>query len=60
VLINVDAIPDAMSVSSARELVGQPFLHDYELADFIDDNEGGPVHIIACHKGATESQAKRC
>jgi len=59
VLINVDAIPDAMSVSPARELVGQPFLSDYKLANLIADNEGGPVHIIACHKGATESQAKK-
>lgn len=54
-----DAIPDALSVSQAREMVGQPFLNDFKLANLIKKNQGGPVHIIACHKGATETQAKK-
>jgi len=54
-----DAIPDALSVSQAREMVGQPFLNDFKLSNLIKENQGGPFHIIACHKGATENQAKK-
>ena len=51
------AIPDGLGVPSARELVGQPFLLDHELAAEI--KSAGPVHVIACHKTATESQATK-
>lgn len=51
------AIPAALSVGPARELVGQPFLRDYVLADILTGKRGGPIHIIACHKNATETQA---
>jgi hypothetical protein len=57
VLLVPHAIPAAMSVGPARELVGQPFLKDHLLASAIPDKCGGPVHIIACHKSATENQA---
>ena len=57
VLCEPHAIPASLSVSAARELVGQPFLHDYLLAGVLTGKRGGPVHIIACHKTATESQA---
>lgn len=50
------AIPAAFTVSSAREMVGRPFLHDHEYIDKLTGSSG-PVHIIACHRGATESQA---
>lgn len=53
------AIPDALSVTSARELVGQPFLLDHRLADLLIEERGGPVHVIACQKTATETQARR-
>ncbi len=53
------AIPDAITVPAARELVGQPFLHDYRYAELLDDEHVGPVHIIACHRGVTEAQARR-
>jgi len=52
-----DAIPAALTVSAAKELVGQPFLLDHELAAFLNKSRGGPLHIIGCHKNATESQA---
>jgi len=56
----MSAIPAALSIPSALELVGRPFLRDYELAAELErGTRGGPVHIIGCHKGATESQAIR-
>ena len=56
------AIPAALTVSAAKEMVGQPFLRDHELAPILNKSKrmrGGPVHIIACHKAATEAQAIR-
>lgn len=52
------AIPAALSVAPALDMVGQPFLRDYELNDFLK-NRGGPVHVIACHKTASETQATK-
>ena len=43
----------------AKELVGQPFLRDYLLEPFLKSKRGGPLHIIACHKTATESHAAK-
>jgi hypothetical protein len=51
------AMPAAFSIGPAKEMVGQPFLHDHELDDQLCQGYGGPVHIIACHKTATEAQA---
>lgn len=59
VLLVSDAIPAAMSISAAREKVGQPFLHDHLLVGSLKGARGGPVHIIACNKGVTETQALR-
>lgn len=54
------AIPAALTVPSARELVGQPFLLDHKLAlDLEAAKVMGPAHLIACHKSVTESQALR-
>lgn len=58
ILFIPEAIPDSFSISQAREMVGKPFLQDHLQLTSISNNMGGPVHIIACHKGATESQAK--
>lgn len=58
VLAVCDAIPAALTVAPARELVGQPFLRDHLLAPRLQ-GVGGPVHFIACHKGVTEAQAIR-
>ncbi len=51
------AIPASFGVSAAREMVGQPFLNDHLHADVLKGRVGGPVHIIACHKNVTETQA---
>jgi hypothetical protein len=49
------AMPDAMSVVEARELVGRPFLKDLEHLPNVDI---GPVHIIGVYKNATENQIR--
>jgi Domain of unknown function (DUF4062) len=54
---HLSAIPDSVSVAAARELVGQPHLMDHTAIQHKSD--GGPVHIIACHKGVTATQAQR-
>lgn len=59
VLAEAHAIPAAMSVGPAKELVGQPFLKDHSLAAHIKRRRGGPIHVIACHKTATEGQASK-
>src|SRR3569623_227423 len=59
ILLRVDAVPDSMSVAAAREMVGQPHLSDDILVKQLARVEGGPVHVIACHKGVTPAQAQR-
>lgn len=56
VAIIVHAIPAAFTIAAARELVGRPFLLDHERVDLLK-SAYGPLHIIACHRGATETQA---
>jgi hypothetical protein len=51
------AVPAAMAVAAAREMVGRPFLRDHESIDQLQGDTAGPVHVIACHKGVTENQA---
>jgi hypothetical protein len=58
ILFQLHAIPAAMSVAPAREMVGQPFLNDHRLASQLASNVG-PVHLIACQRGVTEAQAVR-
>lgn len=60
VLCVPSAIPAALTVSAAREMVGQPFLRDHEMSSVLSKrsgSRGGPIHVIACHKTATEAQA---
>jgi len=57
ILIIPDAIPAALTVGPAKEMVGQPFLGDYKLAEVLKEKRGGPIHIIGCNKTATEAQA---
>lgn len=59
ILVESHAIPAALTVGPARELVGQPFLRDHLLKPNLAGKRGGPLHIIACHKTATESQAAK-
>lgn len=56
VLFALHAIPASLTVAAAREMVGRPFLRDHEQATALG-NAAGPVHIIACQKGASETQA---
>ncbi|MFL6282381.1 MAG: DUF4062 domain-containing protein [Pyrinomonadaceae bacterium] len=57
VLLLCHAVPAAMGISAAREMLGQPFLQDYKCAELLKGDRVGPVHIIACHRSVTESQA---
>lgn len=59
VLFVLDAVPAAMSVAAAREMVGQPFLKDHIYASLLTGSRGGPVHVIGCHKTITEAQAMK-
>jgi len=62
VLCVLSAIPAALTISAAKEMVGQPFLRDHVLSPVLSKHNrkrAGPVHVIACHKTATESQATR-
>jgi hypothetical protein len=59
VLFVPEAVPAAMSVAAAREMVGQPFLKDHLFASALTDDRGGPVHLIGCHKSITEAQATK-
>jgi hypothetical protein len=52
----VHAIPAAFTVAAARELVGRPFLDDHQRTALLALAHG-PLHLIACHRGATETQA---
>src|SRR5262249_17008604 len=54
-----DAVPAAMSIAAAREPMGQPFLRDHAMVAALPKDVGGPVHVIACHRGVTEAQAVR-
>jgi hypothetical protein len=58
-LLRVDAVPAAMSVAAARELVGQPFLRDHALVEHLADDRAGPVHFILVAGGVSEAQAAR-
>ena len=59
ILVVPDAIPAALSIGAAKELVGQPFLQDYKLSKKLKKNMGGPIHIIGCNKNVTETQAMK-
>ena len=57
ILTALHAVPAGLSQPAAREIVGQPFLMDHRVHDQLADGDGGPVHLVACYKGVTESQA---
>lgn len=59
VMFVTDAVPAAISVSAAREMVGQPFLKDHRRNEVLTGKRGGPVHLIGCHKGVSEAQAMK-
>ncbi len=55
-LIKVDAVPAAFTIAAAREPIGRPHLQDHLSAHALQ-KVGGPVHLIACHRTVTETQA---
>jgi len=59
ILIKTHAIPASLSIPSALEIVGQPFRKDHEISNKLGNGQVGPLHIIGCHKTATESQARK-
>lgn len=56
VCVRTHAIPASLSVAAAREMVGRPFLKDHEHVSDLAI-AFGPVHVVACHKTVSESQA---
>jgi len=59
VLFVTHGIPASLGVSAAKEMVGQPFLQDYRYDKALTGKRSGPVHLIGCHRTATETQATR-
>jgi Domain of unknown function (DUF4062) len=59
IVMRCAGLPAPIGVAAARELVGQPFLKDHELVPEMREGDVGPVHLIGCHAGVTESQARR-
>ncbi len=60
VLFAIHAIPAAMGIAAARELVGQPFLHDHQAAPLLrSEGIDGPVHLVLCNRGITETQGMK-
>ncbi|HEX8584222.1 MAG TPA: hypothetical protein VF680_07420 [Allosphingosinicella sp.] len=53
---HLHAVPATLTLS--RERIGRPFLEDHRLVQGYPEDVAGPVHIIACQSGATETQAR--
>lgn len=59
------AVPDLFGVAAAREMLGQPFTQDVGLmvaaqkSESWGDDVFGPVHLVACHQGVTQTQAQK-
>lgn len=56
VLVRVHAVPASLSVAAARESIGRPHLGDHMLVKDLS-TAAGPLHLIACHRTVTETQA---
>jgi hypothetical protein len=59
ILFVLGAVPDSISVPAAREMVGQPHLEDHLLVKRLASVDGGPVHLITCHKTVTSAQSQK-
>ena len=59
VLAVCHAAPASIATPGALDPVRQPFLRDHTIAPLLLDGVVGPVHFIACHQSATETQAIR-
>ncbi|SDV46653.1 DUF4062 domain-containing protein [Chitinasiproducens palmae] len=56
IVVQLHAVPAAFSVAPAREQLGRPHLQDHRLATRLA-GLAGPLHLVACHRGVTETQA---
>jgi hypothetical protein len=59
VFLKIHAAPASLTESTAREMVGQPFLADHKLYVELKKPKAGPIHLVACPKGVTERKALR-
>jgi hypothetical protein len=58
IFLRPHASPASLSESTAREMVGQPFLADHTLHTELKKAKAvGPIHLVACPKAVTETQA---
>jgi len=57
IILNMDAVPDNMSVSNARAYIGRPFLDELSIIKGKKE-EIGVIHIIAVYGTVTELQVK--
>ncbi len=60
ILLIADAIPAAISVDAAKEMVGQPFLRDHELSPFLKANRGGPVQSLPATRLPQRHRPQSC
>jgi len=56
ILAKIHAVPAAFTVAAAREPLGRPHLQDHKFVSELT-SAGGPLHLIACHRTVTETQA---
>src|SRR5262249_36162770 len=59
ILLVCSAIPGSFTIPEAREGVSQRFLLDHEYFAELGSRRSGPIHLIACQRTLTESQALR-
>jgi hypothetical protein len=59
VLVICSAVSGSFSIPEAREGVNQLFLRDFEHSSELNAGRSGPIHMVACHRSITESQAIR-
>lgn len=59
VVVVCHSVPDALSLPAAQAAVGQPFLFDHQHVPYLRQRRVGPIHVLACHQGATNAQARR-
>lgn len=58
ILYECHAVPDRLTVAQARGMLGRPFLQDHQLSKILGSKLAGPIHLVACYRSITETQAK--
>lgn len=57
VAFHLHAAPAGLGIAASRERLGRPFVEDYIHVGSLPKGVG-PLHVIACQRGATEAQAR--